>query len=76
MLMADVGFAQHIRPLFNDRNIGSMSSHFDLSPYDDVRANADSISGRVTDGTMPCCGAWPDKNLRRFRDRIEGGFAQ
>jgi len=74
--MPDVGFAQDIRPLFNDRDIGSMSSHFDLSSYDDVRANADVIYTRLADGSMPCYGAWPAENIQRFRDWIDGGFEQ
>ena len=74
--MADeVGFAQDIRPLFNDRDIGSMSQFFDLSSYDDVRANADSIYTRLADGSMPCYGAWPEENVERFRNWIDGGFA-
>jgi hypothetical protein len=73
--MSDVAFARDIRPLFTDRDISSMSSRFDLSSYDDVRANADSIYARLADGTMPCYGAWPEDNVERFRTWIDGGFA-
>lgn len=31
-----------------------MSSRFDLSIYDEVRANADLIYERLANGTMPC----------------------
>jgi hypothetical protein len=71
----DVGFAQDIRPLFNDRDVGSMSSHFDLSSYDDVRANAERIYERLADGTMPCYAAWPAEDVERFRTWVDSGFA-
>jgi hypothetical protein len=69
-----IEFARDIRPLFNDRDVRSMSSHFDLSSYDDVRANADQIYERLTDGTMPCYGAWPEENVQRFRTWMDSGF--
>lgn len=69
------GYAEDIRPLFRERDIGSMSSAFDLASYDDVRANADAIYERLADGTMPCDGAWSEENVARFRDWIDGDFA-
>ena len=74
-LHQDVAFARDIRPLFNDRDVSSMSSSFDLSSYDDVRANAEGIYERLADGSMPCYGAWPTNDVERFRSWIEGGFA-
>ena len=71
----DVAFARDIRPLFSDRDIGSMASHFDLSSYDDVRANAEQIYQRLADGTMPCYGPWPADNVGRFRTWIDNGYA-
>ena len=71
----DVGFARDIRPLFSDRDVGSMSSRFDLSSFDDVRANAELIYERLADGTMPCYGPWPADNVERFRTWIDSGFA-
>ena len=71
----DATFAQDIRPLFNERDVSSMSLHFDLSSYDDVRANAEGIYERLADGSMPCYGAWPGDDVRRFRTWIDGGFA-
>jgi len=71
----DVTFARDIRPLFNERDVSSMSSHFDLSAYDDVKDNAEPIYERLADGTMPCYGAWPPENVQRFRTWIDGGFA-
>ena len=71
----DVAFAADIRPLFTDRDVSSMSSHFDLSSYDDVRANAELIYERLADGTMPCYGPWPADAVERFRTWIDSGFA-
>jgi hypothetical protein len=73
--MSDTSYAQDIRPLFRERDIGSMSGAFDLASYDDVRANADAIYDRLSDGTMPCDGPWPAENVARFRDWMDGGFA-
>ena len=71
----DVAVARDIRPLFSDRDIDSMSSRFDLSSYEDVRANAERIDERLADGTMRCYGPWPADDVERFRTWIEGGFA-
>ena len=71
----EITFTRDIRPLFNDRDIGSMSSHFDLGSYDDVRNHAEAIYERLADGSMPCYGAWPTANIERFRTWIDGGFA-
>jgi hypothetical protein len=70
-----VTFQQDIRPLFRDGDIRSMSFAFDLSSYDDVRANADAIHQRLANGTMPCDAAWPPDNVARFQAWIDGGFA-
>ena len=48
-----------IRPLFRERDRGAMLSRFDLWSYDDVKANADAILGRLAAGSMPCDGAQP-----------------
>ena len=71
----EVAFARDIRPLFNDRDVSSMSSRFDLSSYDDVRANAEPIYERLANGTMPCYGPWPADHVERFRAWIDDGFA-
>ena len=70
-----VTFEHDIRPLFRDGDIRSMSFAFDLSSYDEVRANAAAIQGRLANGTMPCDGAWPPENVARFQAWIDGGFA-
>ena len=69
-----IGFATHIRPLFRQRDIDSMGHVFDLSSYEDVNDNADSIYERLSDGTMPCDGAWPDEDVALFRRWIDEGM--
>jgi hypothetical protein len=70
-----VTFEHDIRPLFRDGDVRSMSFAFDLSSYDDVRANAEAIHERLANGTMPCDAAWPADNVARFQAWIDGGFA-
>ena len=52
-----------------------MTFAFDLWAYDDVRAHADSILGRLRNGSMPCDGAWPDEQIALFERWIESGMA-
>jgi hypothetical protein len=52
-----------------------MTFRFDLSSYDDVRTNAESIYERLANGTMPCYGPWPEDQVDRFRAWIDGGLA-
>jgi hypothetical protein len=68
-----VTYAQHIRPLFRDRDIQSMSFAFDLSYYEDVRANAEAIYERLAAGSMPCDGRWQADDVQRFRTWIDTG---
>jgi hypothetical protein len=70
----EVGFAQDIRPLFRDGDVRSMSFAFDLSSYEDARANAEAIYGRLADGTMPCDRPWPSEDVERFRAWIDAGL--
>lgn len=69
----EVTFARDIRPLFRDRDISSMTFAFDLSSYEDVRANAEGIYERLAEGTMPCDGPWPAEDVDRFRTWIDTG---
>jgi hypothetical protein len=73
--MADVSFARDILPLFRDEDIEEMSFAFDLSSYDEVRQYAEDIHSRLAEGSMPCDGAWPEQNVERFREWIDGGMA-
>jgi hypothetical protein len=75
-LMA-VSFGHEIRPLFRDSpDVDSMKEYgLDLSSYDDVRAQADAIYARLEDGSMPCDGAWPEKQVALFKQWMEEGMA-
>src|SRR5262249_33066478 len=66
-----VRYEQDIRKLFRDRDIQSMSFAFDLSSYDDVRANAEAIYEKLAAGSMPCDGRWPAEDVGRFRAWID-----
>ena len=68
-----VSFATDVRPLFRERDRGSMQSHFDLWSYDDVRNAASRILAALEDGTMPCDGAWPQDQVNLFRRCVEEG---
>ncbi len=66
-------FESDIRPLFRPDDVRAMSFAFDLSSYDDVRANAEEIYARLADGSMPCDGSWPPEQVQRFRAWIDSG---
>jgi hypothetical protein len=70
---AAVTYDRDIRPLFRDRDVQSMARFFDLSSYEDVRANAEPIYKRVSDGSMPCDGAWPPERVEKLRTWIDAG---
>lgn len=73
MQQSAVGFERNIRPLFRDKDVQSMSSAFDLSSYDDVRANADRILAAVANGSMPCDGPWPAERVQLFHGWVDAG---
>jgi hypothetical protein len=73
MEQAGIGFEHDIRPLFREKDVESMSSAFDLSSYDDVRANAERILAKVSDGSMPCDGRWPADRVALFRTWVDAG---
>ena len=68
-----VSFAEHIRPLFRSMDRDSMAFAFDLWDVDDVRSNADTIFGRLSEGTMPCDGGWPSDKVELFGRWIATG---
>jgi hypothetical protein len=69
------GFAQDIRPLFRDHDIDEMRFAFDLSQYEDVKTNARAILDRLTDGSMPCDGQWPQPQIELFRQWMAEGYS-
>jgi hypothetical protein len=68
-----VSFAEHIKPLFRERDRQSMTFAFDLWDVDDVRSNADAILGRLQEGTMPCDGGWSSDQVDLFGRWIATG---
>ena len=74
--MADLSFERDIRPLFRDEDVESMSGHFDLASYEDVRDHAEAIHARLADGSMPCDGAWPEDDVERFAQWMDAGLPQ
>jgi CDGSH-type Zn-finger protein/truncated hemoglobin YjbI len=68
-----VGFEEHIKHLFRERDRKSMKFAFDLWSYDDVAHHADAIAQRLQDGSMPCDGAWPAEQIAVFRSWIDSG---
>ena len=67
-------FARDILPLFRDSDVEEMRFAFDLSDYDDVKANAEAIHERLSEGSMPCDGAWPDAEVARFRQWMDEDY--
>jgi hypothetical protein len=68
-----VGYGRDIRPLFREKDVSSMSFAFDLRSYDDVRANANGILAKLSNGSMPCDGAWPEEKVELFRNWVDAG---
>jgi hypothetical protein len=68
-----VGYERDIRPLFREKDVSSMSFAFDLQSYDDVRANANGILAKLSDGSMPCDGVWPEEKVELFRNWVDAG---
>ena len=66
-------FEADIRPLFRDSDIAAMASMIDLSSYEDVRENANEIYARLSDGSMPCDGAWPEQQVSTFKAWLDTG---
>ncbi|HEY8775097.1 MAG TPA: hypothetical protein VIM33_01315 [Gaiellaceae bacterium] len=66
-------YAADIKPLFRERDRGSMLGQFDLWSYEDVVQNKDAILGRLTDGDMPCDGPWPAEQIEIFRAWLAAG---
>jgi hypothetical protein len=52
---------------------GALLSHFDLWPFDDVRANAEAILGQRGGGNTSGDDAWPDEQVELFRAWIADG---
>ncbi len=68
-----VSFAANIKPLFREHDRKSMAFAFDLWSQADVQAHAAEILDRLSNGTMPCDGAWPPGKIEVFRRWTESG---
>ena len=66
-------FEADIKPLFRERDRGSMRFAFDLWDHPDVSAHADAILDRLRNGTMPCDGAWPPERVDVFARWVDAG---
>jgi hypothetical protein len=69
-----VSYEADIRPLFRERDRGSMLYAFDLWSHADVKEHADAILERLEEGTMPCDGAWPADQVETFRAWVAEGM--
>ena len=69
-----VSFAANIKPLFREHDRQSMEFAFDLWSRDDVQAHAAEILDKLSEGTMPCDGAWPADRVEVFKRWTETGF--
>jgi hypothetical protein len=70
-----LSFARDIQPLFREDDVEAMRFAFDLSRYDDVKVNAEGIYDRLSDGSMPCDGPWPEEQMASFRQWMDEGCA-
>ena len=68
-----MSYETDVKPLFRERDRSSMLMFFDLWSYEDVKANAEAILERLTDGDMPCDGPWPSEQVERFRAWLAAG---
>ena len=68
-------FTRDIQPLFRESDRESMDFAFDLWDYNDVRTYAQDILERLTEGSMPCDGEWPEEQIAQFRRWVEAGMS-
>ena len=69
-------FETDVKGLFRERDVRAMRFAFDLSKYEDVKGNADGILQMVSDGSMPCDGAWPQEQVDLFRSWVQAGMPE
>jgi hypothetical protein len=70
-----LSFQRDIRPMFREKDRESMLKAFDLWSHSDVQEHQDAILERVSNGTMPCDGAWPPERVAVFQGWIANGSA-
>jgi hypothetical protein len=73
-MMERTSYSKDIRPLFTQRDIDGMKKGFNLASYDEVKAHAAAISGRIRGiggAVMPPPpprgeGPWPQARIELF----------
>jgi hypothetical protein len=73
MPAAPPSFEHDVKPLFRESDRAAMLGVFDLWSFADVKANAGSILGAVSAGSMPCDGRWPSERVDLLRRWVDGG---
>lgn len=73
-----VSFEEDIRPLFRERDRGTMLqvAKFDLWTRDDVAEHSQAILERLENGSMPCDQTWPPERVDLFRRWVDSGMSQ
>jgi hypothetical protein len=73
-----LSFERDVRPLFRDRDRGSMLevASFDLWAREDVVEHSQAILERLENGSMPCDQSWPDEQVALFRRWVEAGMPE
>jgi hypothetical protein len=71
-----LSFERDIRPLFRDRDRGSMLdvANFDLWAREDVMEHWQAILERLENRSMPCDQAWPEERVALFRRWADAGM--
>jgi hypothetical protein len=69
-----LGFKNDIRPLFREVDIDQMIPWFDLSKFEDVKANAEGIYERLVEGDMPPDGEWAEEQIAKFKQWMDEGM--
>jgi hypothetical protein len=68
-----ISFAEHIKPLFRQKDRDAMLSSFDLWECKDVADNATAILAEIKAGSMPCDQTWPAPQIELLQRWIDAG---
>jgi hypothetical protein len=68
-----LSFAADIKPLFREKDRLAMRRSFDLWSAADVAKHGEKIAEKLSDGSMPCDGAWPEADVARFTSWLAAG---
>jgi hypothetical protein len=71
-----LSFARDIRPMFRNSDVETMQNYgLDLSSYDEVKNKVQAIYTTLSEGTMPCDGAWPKDRVEALKRWMDEGMA-